>query len=72
MGILRSITQGGANGVLGGLAAMGLDPAKFNLASGLGKELEMIGVTFLLAAIVGMMTFLKTHQGPDPETPVAA
>jgi len=72
MGIFRSVIGGGANGVIAGIAAMGLDPMQFNLSAGLGKELEMFGVSFFLAALVGMFTFLKTHEGPEPETPVAA
>lgn len=72
IGIMRSLIQGGASGVTGGVVAMGIDPAKFNLASGIGSELEMIGFTFLLSGIFGMMTFLKTHGAPDPEPPAGA
>lgn len=70
MGIFRSITGGGANGVLSGLLSMGIDPQHFNLVPGhgLGHELSMMVGSFVLSSIVGMLVFLKTHEGPDKIT----
>lgn len=66
MGIFRSITQGGSNGVLAGLVSMGIDPQHFNITGGgLTHLLEMMGGMFLLSSAVGMFTFLQTHGAPD-------
>ena len=66
MGIFRSITQGGSNGVLAGVVSMGIDPAHFNITGGgLSRLLGMMGGMFLLASIIGMVTFLQTHGAPD-------
>lgn len=68
MGILRSLTTGGSNGVLSGLVSMGIDPQHFNLSGGLGHTLKMMLGMFILSSIVGMFVFLQTHGAPDKLT----
>jgi spore germination cell wall hydrolase CwlJ-like protein len=66
-GILRSVIGGGSSGVLSGLLSMGIAPDKFSLipGHGLADTLWMMGGMFLGNGIIGMMIFLKTHDGPD-------
>lgn len=65
VGIWRSIIQGGSSGVVAGPIAIGIDPQHFNLSTGLGHTIEMIGGVFIGAAIIAMFTFLQTHGTPD-------
>src|ERR1035437_178079 len=65
IGIWRSVTSGGSNGVISGLVSMGIDPAHFNLTDGLTHTLKMMGGMFVLSGIVSMFIFLQTHGAPD-------
>ena len=64
-GILAAGIAGGANGVITGFAAVGIDPQRFNLQAGLGPTLAIAGVSALMSAIIGVAAYLK--QSPLPQ-----
>ena len=63
-GIVAAGIAGGANGVITGFAAVGIDPGHFNLQSGLHSTLAIAGVSALMSSIIGMAAYLK--QSPLP------
>ncbi len=63
-GMLAAVISGGANGVITGFAAIGIDPGHFNLASGFGHTLSLAGVSAVMSAIIGVAAYLK--QSPLP------
>lgn len=65
IGIWRAVVTGGANGVLGGLTTVGIDPSHFNFNSGLRHTLSMMGAMFLVSGLISMFVFLQTHGAPD-------
>ena len=58
---------GGANGIITGFAAVGIDPARFNLQAGLHATLAIAGVSALMSSIIGIAAYLK--QSPLPKEP---
>jgi hypothetical protein len=63
-GIAAAGIAGGANGVITGFAAVGIDPQHFNLQAGLHSTLAIAGVSALMSAIIGVAAYLK--QSPLP------
>jgi len=63
-GLLAAAIAGAANGVITGFAAVGIDPAHFNLQAGLRSTLAIAGVSAIMSAIIGMAAYLK--QSPLP------
>lgn len=63
-GIAAAAVAGGANGVITGFAAVGMDPMHFNLQSGLKDTLSIAGVSAIMSAIIGVAAYLK--QSPLP------
>jgi hypothetical protein len=63
-GIGAAGIAGGANGVITGFAAVGIDPAHFNLQAGLHSTLAIAAVSALMSAIIGVAAYLK--QSPLP------
>ena len=63
-GILAAGIAGGANGVITGFAAVGIDPQHFNLQAGLRATLAIAGVSALMSGIIGVAAYLK--QSPLP------
>jgi hypothetical protein len=63
-GIVAAGVAGGANGVITGFAAVGIDPAHFNLQAGLRSTLAIAGVSALMSGIIGIAAYLK--QSPLP------
>jgi hypothetical protein len=63
-GIAAAAIAGGANGVITGFAAVGIDPAHFNLQAGLHSTLAIAAVSALMSAIIGVAAYLK--QSPLP------
>ena len=63
-GIVAAGIAGGANGVITGFAAMGIDPGHFNVQSGLRSTLAIAGVSALMSSIIGVAAYLK--QSPLP------
>jgi hypothetical protein len=64
LGIAAAGIAGGANGVITGFAAVGIDPQHFNLQSGLHSTLMIAGVSALMSSIIGVAAYLK--QSPLP------
>jgi hypothetical protein len=63
-GLAAAAIAGAANGVITGFAAVGIDPAHFNLQSGLKPTLAIAGVSALMGGIIGVAAYLK--QSPLP------
>jgi hypothetical protein len=64
-GIAAAAIAGGANGVITGFAAVGIDPAHFNLQAGLRSTLAIAMVSAVMSAIIGVAAYLK--QSPLPK-----
>ena len=64
LGIAAAGIAGGANGVITGFAAVGIDPQHFNLQSGLPSTLTIAAVSALMSSIIGVAAYLK--QSPLP------
>ena len=63
-GIVAAGIAGAANGVITGFAAVGIDPAHFNLQAGLHPTLGIAGVSAVMSALIGVAAYLK--QSPLP------
>jgi len=63
-GIAAAAISGGANGIVTGFAAIGIDPNHFNLAVGLHSTLVLGGVSAAISAILGVALYLR--QSPIP------
>lgn len=64
-GLVGAFIGGGASSVSGGLVAMGIDPASFNLTNQLGHTLSLMGAMFLINGIFGAALYLKTSPVPN-------
>jgi hypothetical protein len=64
-GLLAAAIAGGANGIITGFAAVGIDPQHFNLQAGLHSTLAIAGVSAVMSGIIGVAAYLK--QSPLPE-----
>jgi hypothetical protein len=63
-GIAAAAISGGANGIVTGFAAIGIDPSHFNLQAGLHATLAIGGVSAAISAILGVALYLR--QSPLP------
>jgi len=63
-GIAAAAISGGANGIVTGFAAIGIDPNHFNLAAGLHSTLVLGGVSAAISSILGVALYLR--QSPIP------
>jgi hypothetical protein len=63
-GLAAAAIAGAASGMTTGLAAVGVDPAHFNLQSGLRATLAVAGASALMSAVVAVAAYLK--QSPLP------
>jgi hypothetical protein len=66
-GLAAAAIAGGANGVITGFAAVGIDPQHFNLQAGLRATIAIAGVCALMSGIIGVAAYLK--QSPLPQGP---
>ena len=64
-GVAAAAIAGGANGVITGFAAVGIDPEHFNLAAGMRATLAIAGVSAVMSSIIGVAAYLK--QSPLPQ-----
>jgi len=64
-GIAAAAIAGAANGVSTGFAAVGIDPAHFNLQAGLKATLSIAAVSAAMSAIIGVAAYLKQSPLPD-------
>ena len=63
-GIAAAAISGGANGIVTGFAAIGIDPRHFNLEAGLHHTLAIGGVSAAISAVLGVALYLR--QSPLP------
>ena len=65
MGVLAAGISGGANGVMTGFTAMGIDSEHFNMHGELHNTLMIAGVSAMMSTIIGVAAYLK--QSPLPK-----
>jgi len=63
-GLLAAGIAGAANGVITGFAAVGIDPAHFNLQAGFRNTLAIAAISAVMSALIGVAAYLK--QSPLP------
>ena len=64
-GMLAAGISGASGGVMTGLAAVGIDPAHFNLQSGIGATARIGAAAALINAVIGVAAYLQ--KSPLPE-----
>lgn len=64
-GMLAAGISGAAGGVMTGLAAVGIDPAHFNLQAGISATARIATAAALINAIVGVAAYLQKSPLPD-------
>jgi hypothetical protein len=62
-GIVAAAIAGAANGIITGLAAVGIDPSHFNLQSGLKATMSVAGASATMSAVIGVAAYLKQAAG---------
>jgi hypothetical protein len=67
-GVLAAAVSGGANGVVTGFAAIGIDPNHFNLDAGFHHTLAIGGVSAAISAILGVALYLRQSPLPAEDT----
>jgi hypothetical protein len=68
-GIIAAAVSGGANGVVTGFAAIGIDPNHFNLDAGFHHTVTIGGVSAAISAILGVALYLRQSPLPSPGEP---
>jgi hypothetical protein len=63
-GMLAAAIAGAANGIITGFAAVGIDPAHFNLQAGFRNTLAIAAVSAGMSGIIAVAAYLK--QSPLP------
>jgi hypothetical protein len=56
-GLMAAAIAGGANGVITGFAAVGIDPQHFNLQAGLRATLAIAAVSAAMSGIIGVAAY---------------
>jgi hypothetical protein len=64
-GIVAAGISGAAGGVMTGLAAVGIDPAHFNLQTGMGATVRIGAAAALINAVIGVAAYLQKSPLPD-------
>lgn len=69
LGIVGAIISGGAGAVASGVGVGYVDPEHFNAitSSGLRHLLSVMGICFVVSALVSLAKFLQSHPVPSPE-----
>jgi hypothetical protein len=70
-GIFAAGVSGGANGVVTGFAAIGIDPNHFNLDAGFHHTLAIGGVSAAISAILGVALYLRQSPLPAEDSALA-
>jgi hypothetical protein len=65
-GVVAAAISGGANGIVTGFAAIGIDPSHFNLNAGLHHTLSIASVSAAISAILGVALYLRQSPLPSP------
>ena len=63
-GLAAAAISGGANGIVTGFAAIGIDPNHFNLQAGMQHTLTIGGASAAISAVLGVALYLR--QSPIP------
>jgi hypothetical protein len=63
-GILAAAISGAAGGVLTGLAAVGIDPQRFNLQAGMGATFKIGLAAALINGVIGVSAYLQKSPLP--------
>src|SRR5271155_5323547 len=58
-GLAAAAISGGANGIVTGFAAIGIDPSHFNLGAGLSQTISIGGISAAISAILGVALYLR-------------
>lgn len=66
-GLLAAAISGGSGGVLTGLAAVGIDPAHFNLQTGIGATLRIGLAAAAINAVIGVAAYLQKSPLPSED-----
>jgi len=66
-GMLAAAISGASGGVMTGLAAVGIDPAHFNLQQGIGATAKIGAAAALINAVIGVAAYLQKSPLPDEE-----
>lgn len=64
-GIAAAAISGGANGIVTGFAAIGIDPNHFNLDAGMHHTLQIGGISAAISSVLGVALYLR--QSPIPQ-----
>jgi hypothetical protein len=64
-GLIAAAISGAAGGVMTGLAAVGIDPAHFNLQAGIAATLRIGVAAALINSVIGVAAYLQ--KSPLPE-----
>lgn len=64
-GMFAAGISGAAGGVMTGLAAVGIDPAHFNLQAGAGATFRIGAAAALINAVIGVAAYLQKSPLPD-------
>jgi hypothetical protein len=63
-GMLAAAIAGCANGIITGFAAVGIDPAHFNLQAGFHNTMAIAAVSAAMSGVIAVAAYLK--QSPLP------
>ena len=63
-GLAAAAFSGAAGGVMTGFAAVGIDPAHFNLQAGLGQTARIATAAALINAVIGVAAYLQKSPLP--------
>jgi len=66
-GMLAAGISGAAGGMMTGLAAVGIDPAHFNLQAGIGATARIGVAAAFINAVIGVAAYLQKSPLPDQE-----
>jgi hypothetical protein len=66
-GIVAAAISGASGGMMTGLAAVGIDPAHFNLQAGVRATAKIAGAAAFINALIGVAAYLQKSPLPEDE-----
>ena len=66
-GLFAAAISGASGGVMTGLAAVGIDPAHFNLQQGIGATAKIGAAAALINAVIGVAAYLQKSPLPEEQ-----
>lgn len=66
-GLFAAAISGASGGVMTGLAAVGIDPAHFNLQQGIGATAKIGVAAALINAVIGVAAYLQKSPLPEEQ-----